>query len=219
MESESRPKSTTGGQKSLANACQHRRGSGNRDTRPHHTHAVPKGPERPQEVRIEGPGTKSRSRPSTPCCLWTPSLANVRQHPKVRESKRRLVCINRTPSEAEVHTKAERPASTTFTGPPETEALNRMLRSPQGWRPWTPRPRYLPNTPYLTSTPYSPLDTKGIETTFGFSIERRQRPRSTPKPRRPSTQRARGPSYQSKGLQSTVKPIPRTAPGSATTTG
>ena len=102
--------------------------------------------------------------------------AYARQHPKVRESKRRLVCINRTPSEAEVHTKAERPASTTFTGP-------------QGWRPWTPRPRYLPNTPYLTSTPYSPLDTKGIETTFGFSIERRQRPRSTPKPRRPSTLR------------------------------
>ena len=131
---------------------------------------------------------------STPCCLWTPkpgkcTQAYARQHPKVRESKRRLVCINRTPSEAEVHTKAERPASTTFTGPPETEALNRMLRSPQGWRPWTPRPRYLPNTPYLTSTPYSPLDTKGIETTFGFSIERRQRPRSTPKPRRPSTLR------------------------------
>ena len=60
----------------------------------------------------------------------------------------------------------------------------------------------------------------GIETTFGLPIERRQRPRSTPKPRRPSsTQRARGPSYQSKGLQSTVKPIPRTTPGSATTTG
>ena len=95
-----------------------------------------------------------------------------------------------------------------------------MLRRPQGWRPWTPRPRYLPYPPYLTSTPCCLWTPKGIETTFGLSIECRQRPRSTPKPRRPSsTQRARGPSYQSKGLQSTVKPIPRTTPGSATTTG
>ena len=25
-----------------------------------------------------------------------------------------------------------------------------MLRRPQAWRPWTPRPRYLLNPPYLT---------------------------------------------------------------------
>ena len=75
--------------------------------------------------------------------------------------------------------------------------LTRHISRPSLTRLWTPKPGKRPP-----------------------AHERRQRPRSTPKPRRPSsTQRARGPSYQSKGLQSTVKPIPRTTPGSATTTG
>ena len=75
--------------------------------------------------------------------------------PRVRESKRRLVCIekliNRTPSEAAVHTKAETPAFINVHRPSKsgkrTHAVSQRSRTPTG-------------AAYLTSTPYSPLDTE-----------------------------------------------------------
>ena len=123
LESESRPKSTTGGQKSLANACQHRRGSGNRDTRLQHTHAVPKVP------------NAHRNCTGGPTQAWSPNLG-------------RGTCLTR-------HTSRPRPAS-------GHQSLANACQH---------------------------------------------------------TNAKRGPSYRSKGLHQRLKPIPRTTPGSATTTG
>ena len=61
--------------------------------------------------------------------------------------------------------------------------LTRHTSRPSLARLWTPKPGKCPRR----HTPASIAEDPGIETTFGLPIERRQRPRSTPKPRRPSS--------------------------------
>ena len=194
QQSQRRSNTSLESEKSLANACQHRRGSGNRDTRlqPH-----PRGP-----ADTEAPNQVLR-RPQ----------AEVRIKPGKR------------PPAYHVH-RSNRNGGITSNAAQSTS-----------WRPWTPRPRYLPNTPYLTSTPYPPLDTKpgkcppaSPATTPRAEARTKawQTPASTRTPseakvhtkaERPVFNARRGPSYRSNGLHQRLKPIPRTTPGSATTTG
>ena len=120
--------------KSLANACQHRRGSGNQDRAAHLT---------------------STPYPPLDTKAWQMSAS-------IRRSRNRIKVKT-------VHALL----------PLDTKVVN------QGHNHRLPR-HGLKSEPKPGKRPPA-SEGPGIETTFGLPIERRQRPRSTPKPRRPSS--------------------------------